>query len=56
MSGLVVFIGGLSVVFGAYDILIFGADGEKDWKKPVIKIIGGLAVVGVGLLMKQFGV
>ncbi len=56
MGGWIMLIGGLGVLFGAFDVLDLGDTKKIDWKKPVIKIIGGLAVVGVGALMKHFGV
>lgn len=55
MGEFVMVIGGLSVVFGAFDLWDFGdSEDDKDWKKPVIKIVGGLAVAGIGLLMKHY--
>jgi hypothetical protein len=57
MGQAVMMIGGLSVLFGAFDIMSYGDSvKENGWKKPATKILGGLALVGVGALMKLFGV
>ncbi|MBI2038902.1 MAG: hypothetical protein HYT22_01290 [Candidatus Niyogibacteria bacterium] len=57
MGHLVMFIGGIAVLFGAFDVMTFGdSEDDRDWKKPIIKIAGGLAIAGVGALMKYFGI
>ena len=56
MSELMLIIGGVAVLIGSVDLLSFGDDEDnKDWKKPVLKIVGGAVVAGIGVLMKYFG-
>jgi hypothetical protein len=58
LGGLIAFIGGIGVLIGAWNLLGFSDDTAKnnDWKKITIRIIGGLAVVLIGILMKHFGI
>lgn len=55
IGGIVTLIGGVATLLGAMDFA-FGNVSRKNWKGPAFKIVGGLAVAGIGILMSHFGV
>ena len=58
IGDIVAIIGGLSVLFGACDVLDYCIENKRElnWKKTVLKILSGILVSGLGLLMKHFNV
>ena len=54
IAEIIITVGGIAVLFGAFDLFDF--DGDKGLKETLLKIVGGVVVMGVGLLMKHFGI
>ena len=54
MAEILVLIGVVTVIFGVFDAMSYG-DEEKDWRKPILKIVVGILAVGVGALVKFIG-
>lgn len=55
MGEIVVMIGGMIVLFSALDLM--GEDAiQKKWKGYAFRILAGFGVLGVGALLKWFGV
>ena len=53
MGELLVFMGALTIIWSVFDIWDV-SNGDKNWKAPVIKIVGGLVIAGIGAAFKYF--
>lgn len=49
---LITIVGGLTALQGTFDLLLYNCRDGKDWKGIAFKTFGGMAVLGLGLLLR----